>query len=88
MNARATVLVEVNEVAAAIDRLSAAIDRLEAKLTPIDTDAYDVDQTAARLNRTPRQIRGAIERGELRAVKLGGSHLVPRAEIDRLLSTA
>lgn len=87
MNVRPTVLIEANELAAALDRFAAALDRIEAKLNPAEVDAYSVDQLAERLNRTPRQIRSACDRGEIRAVIFGGSRLIPRAEVERLLDT-
>lgn len=49
-------------------------------------ELFSQSEAAVRLGRTPRSVRRMFDRGELRAVSVGGRRHVPRAELDRLIS--
>jgi excisionase family DNA binding protein len=53
-----------------------------------DRLALTVREAAAALGVGKDAIYKAINRGELRAVRLGGTLLVPQAELDRMLGVA
>lgn len=58
--------------------------------TPVDTaqdrDAFSVDEAAVRLSVSPDAIRDAIDRGQIRAVRLGRRVLVPRDAVREFLA--
>jgi excisionase family DNA binding protein len=46
-----------------------------------------VRETAATLGLSPAATYKAVERGDIRSIRIGGRILVPRAAIERLLDT-
>lgn len=62
---------------AALRRLRVALREIEATEAVGPVPAYTVDSLAAVLSVTPRVVRNAVARGELRAVKRGGRWLIP-----------
>lgn len=52
---------------------------------PVAPDALRVDQAASRLNVSERTIRRLVKNGELRAIRLIRTLLIPTSEIDRVL---
>ena len=56
-----------------------------AKNTAAERLAYTVREAAAALGVGRDAVYNAINRGELRAVRFGGTTLVPRVELERLL---
>ena len=78
---------------AELERDPLARDRLRSLLAsevdrqPADTaSAYTVQSLAEELGRTPRSIRGAIERGELEAVKRGRGYVISAEAVSRWAS--
>jgi excisionase family DNA binding protein len=70
-----------------------ARERLRALLGPqgdqepaASAQAYTVQSLAAELGRTPRSVRGAIERGELEAVKRGRGYVISAEAVSRWAS--
>jgi excisionase family DNA binding protein len=50
--------------------------------------AYSLDETARAINLSRSSLYELIDSGELKTVKLGRRRLVPRAELERILSPA
>jgi excisionase family DNA binding protein len=64
--------------------LGAQVDREPTASAP----AYTVQSLAEELGRTPRSIRGAIERGELDAVKRGRGYVISAEAVSRWASAS
>jgi excisionase family DNA binding protein len=62
-----------------------AVDEQLASLQPLDGPPLKAPAAAAALDVGIKTLYHAIERGEIRAVRLGRAIRVPRAEIARLL---
>lgn len=62
--------------------LGAEVDRQPTA----STTAYTVQSLATELGRTPRSVRGAIERGELEATKRGRGYVISAEAVSRWAS--
>jgi hypothetical protein len=62
--------------------LGIEVDRQPAVSAP----AYTVQSLAAEIGRTPRSVRGAIERGELEAAKRGRGYVISAEAVSRWAS--
>lgn len=58
----------------------------EVDRQPASAAVYTVQSLADELGRTPRSIRGAIERGELEAVKRGRGYVISAEAVSRWAS--
>jgi excisionase family DNA binding protein len=47
---------------------------------------FDVPEVAAALKLSPNTVRKAIHEGQLYAIRIGRKYLIPRSELERLLS--
>jgi hypothetical protein len=64
--------------------LGAEVDREPV----VSATAYTVQSLAAEIGRTPRSVRGAIERGELEAAKRGRGYVISAEAVSRWASAA
>lgn len=62
--------------------LGAELDRQPT----VSATAYTVQSLAAEIGRTPRSVRGAIERGELEATKRGRGYVISAEAVSRWAS--
>jgi excisionase family DNA binding protein len=47
---------------------------------------FDVPEAAAALKLSPNTVRKAIHEGQLYAIRIGRKYVIPRSELERLLS--
>ena len=70
----------------AFEQLRAMLGVAVERQPVISVPVYTVQSLAAALDRTPRSIRGAIERGELEAVKRGRGFVISAEAVSRWAS--
>jgi excisionase family DNA binding protein len=70
----------------ALERLRSLLGAEGDRQPAVSAPAYTVQSLAAELGRTPRSIRGAIERGELEAVKRGRGYVISAEAVGRWAS--
>lgn len=70
----------------ALEQLRSLLDVRVDRQPPFSAPAYTVQSLAAEIGRTPRSIRGAIERGELEAVKRGRGFPISAEAVSRWTS--
>lgn len=77
----------LRSIARGLELLAAAIEQAESTpATTNETRALSVAEVAERLGISERSVRRLIDRGELRARRLGARVLIAEADLQQLLS--